>query len=324
MATEQSFDDAFTEFAGSSSEPADEPVEQAAEAAQDAEPIAEAPAADPAPAAPAAEPAKPPTWEELLAALPADKAERYKPLVEQTAKDMHRLRSDAGRVSAMQHLYHEAKAKAEEASKRAEEAERQRKELEARAAQPMTKAEKAELDADKDKFAEEFPEFSDAVNIRINNLLNKRLGSQQTPQPPVAPAAQVMQHQSASQQVAQAVPAADTRVDGLAQEYAALDAAHPDWRQASSSPVFQQWKAAQGPDVQRMLGSDYAGDAIRVLDRFKSDLAVARKQQELAKQVENRKRLEQNVSIKGTPSRPAAIPDDFEAAFNFYAAKKRA
>jgi hypothetical protein len=319
MANEQSFDDAFNEFAGGT--PADDPVaaEPEVEATQDAEPAEPAQASAPDPEPAPAQQEKPPTLEELLSALPADKAERYKPLVEGVAKEMHRLRSDAGRVSAMQHLYHEQKARAEAESKRAAEAEAKRAELEARAAQPMTKAQKAEFDAEADEFAKEFPEFSNAVNMRFENLLKKHLSQLQPP----TPAAQVAQQ--VPQQAAQAaVQPADTRVDGLAQEYAALSAAHPDWQQASASPVFAQWKAQQAqrdPALARMLASDSAADAIRVLDRFKVDLSVARKQQEVAKQADNRKRLEQNVSIKGAPARPAAVPNEFEAAFNYYASK---
>lgn len=321
MATEQeqSFEDAFNEFVGGGAPaPAEPPLpDDAADSAQDA-PLAQTHEDSSAPADAAAEPAaedKPPTFDDLLAALPQGQAERYRPLLESASKEIHRLRSDAGRVSAMQHLYHEAKARAESEAKRAEEAEARRKDLESRAAQPMDKVERVAFDADADDFAKEFPEFSNAVNMRVENLLKKHL--QQSQQPPVAPAAAQATPQG-QQQVAQAAPAADARVEGLSQEYAALAAAHPDWQQASASPAFQSWKAAQGADVQRMLGSDYAGDAIRVLDRFKSDLAVSRRRQELTRHTENRRRLEQNVSIKGAPARPEAIPDEFEAAFDYY------
>lgn len=270
--SDKSFEDDFNDLMtvdqpADNAEPA-QPAEVPQEANQDAEAMAEAPPepaaaapAEPAKDAPAADPAKPPTFEDLLAALPPEQAAKFKPLVEATSKDMHRLRSDAGRVSALQHLYHESKAKADAAQAKIEQAEARARELEARAAQPMTRAEKADLDDDKDRFAKEFPEFSEAVNLRVEALLKKYLGQQPTPPGP-APQEPDARQQSPQKQD-------QDEVETLTVQYAALDAAHPDWQEAVESRVYQSWKQAQGPAVQRLIDSDHADDAIRVLDRFK-------------------------------------------------------
>lgn len=313
-----SFEDDFNDLAAINEPAPDRAAPGAAlddpqEANQDAEPLAEgeqqaepeAPTADPAPAE-----VKPPRLEDLLAFAPKDKADLYKAVIEQTAQDLHRLRSDDGRVTAMQRLYHEAKAAKDAADAKM-------KELEQRAAQPMTGAEKTQLAADiaeeQDAFSKEFPEFSDAVNVRFERLLKKHL-------PSAPPATQPAAAPQVGQQPAQTAND-PVEVASLAKEYAALAAAHPDWQQATASPVYQSWKAAQSAETRRLIESESAADAIRVMDRFKSDLALSRRKQELEQKTESRTRLAQHVGVKGSPSRPTAVPDDFESAFNFYASK---
>jgi predicted kinase len=51
-------------------------------------------------------------------------------------------------------------------------------------------------------------------------------------------------------------------VADLAQEYAALSAAHPDWQQATASPVYQSWKAAQSAETKRLIDSDIATERL--------------------------------------------------------------
>jgi len=310
--TDKSFEDDFNDMMSADAPAEPEAPEPAQEANQDAEAMADAPAPEPA-APPPADPDKPPTFEDLLAALPAEQAARFKPLVENAGREMHRLRSDSGRVSALQHLYHESKAKADAEASRAEQAEARARELEARSTQPMTRAEQAQHNEEVDAFAKEFPEFSEAVNLRFDALLKKHLGQQPTPQGP-AP-----QEPDARQQAPQNQDR--NEVETLAVEYAALDAAHPDWQQAIESRVYQSWKNAQGPAVQRLIDSDYADDAVRVLDRFKSDLALARRRQEGDRKATNQQRLAQHVGAKGAPPRPTSVPDDFESAFNYYVKK---
>jgi hypothetical protein len=324
------FEDDFNALAGDTAvdeKPAEVQNETPAEEPREADLDAEPPIAPPsdagemqadaggqqAPASgsdPAPVEAKPPRLEDVLALLPTDKADIYKALIEQAARDQHRLRSDDGRVAAMQKLYHESAA-------RVSEAEARMRELEERAKQPMTKAEAADLKAEiadeQDTLQKEFPEIADAVNVRIEKLLKARLGDQ----PATKPAEPVAPKQPAP------TDADPPEVANLAGQYAALGAAHPDWQQAVASPVYQSWKQAQGPEVQRLIESNAADDAIRVLDRFKLDLAAVRRRQELSRKTENRARLEQQVGVKGTPPRVTQAPDDFEAAFNFFAEKKR-
>lgn len=306
MAT--TFEEDFAALAGANETPPVPATEEPQPAAQDAElpETAEEPAAEPVaekPAEPPAEESRPPRLDDLLAFVPADKADAFKPLIEQAGKDLQRLRSDDGRVAAMQRLYHEAKANAAAVETRM-------RELEERSKQVTTTAESKQLAEDikdeQDSFAKEFPEFSEAVNVRFEKLLKKHL-----PAPP--PAAPVQEPTQQAQH--------DTEVDALASQYAALSAAHGDWQQVIVSPVYQSWKAAQSAETQRLINSSDAQDAIRVLDRFKLDVAAMRRKQDLDKG-EARKRLEQNVGVKGQPSRPTAVPDDFESAFNFYANKR--
>lgn len=310
--SDKSFEDDFNDLMAIN-DPAPEAEDEPQEATQDAEPLAEAPpSAEPQPApAPAAEPS---SLDEILVELPPERAAAFQGLVQKT---QHQLRSDSGRMAAMQKLYHEAKQQAAAKEAEANAAAQRIKELEERAKQPMTKAEAeqvaSDLDVAKDDFEKEFPEFSNAVNVRIETGLKKLLSQLQPPASQPAPQPQ-QDRQPPSE-------AATPEIDALTSQYAALEAAHPDWRQAVSSPTYRAWKEVQTPEVQRLIESNDASDAIRVIDRFKTDLAIVRRRAETVRKDVNRQRLEQNVGIKGGAPRPSAIPDDFESAFNYYAAK---
>lgn len=321
---DQSFEDAFNELAGGQPQQDDEPqVAQPAEL--DAEPLAtveqpadaapaDQPADEPAPVEAKVEDAKAPPkrrrLHDMLDFVPEAEREAYREMIGEVLGTMHTLKSDSGRVAAMQRLYEEAKAREAEMQSRLAE-------LEARAKAATTQAERSQVAQEaqaiadeKDELDEEFPELSKSVNLRIERMLKKALPAQE------APAKEAPQQQPTEQ------PKADeAEVTALQQEFSRLGEKHPDWQEAVQTEAFQVWFQRQSPAMQALYGSKSADDAILLLDQFKHAVAQARAREQQAKQAESRKRLEQNVGIKGAPAKATAVPDDFESAFNYFAAK---
>lgn len=311
MPTEQSFDDAFAELTEQA--PVDENTPTAEPANLDAEALATppegaepAPTAEPEQALPAA--GTPPSLEDMLAFVPKAQQDTFKELIE---KQRRSLASEQGRQSALQRHYAEARATADAEAQRAAALAEQLRDLQALAAKPQTPATQAQLNEELDDLEKEFPEISKSINLRIERMLKGVVPQPPAQQPAAAPA------QEQPQQITPASP--DMTV--LAQQYTALAAVHPDWQQTVATPEHKAWFDLQPPGIQAMYGSDDARDAIKALNLFKAEMAGAKNRVAETRQTENRKRLEQHVGVRSTPSRATGVPDDFEGAFNFFASQ---
>jgi hypothetical protein len=276
-------------------------------------PATTAAAPSPAPAAPAAAPAPAPTeparpkLEDLLQFVPADKADTFKAIVTAATADLQRMRSDEGRVAAYQQRYGEAKSLAEAEKKRADQLAADLAALQEKAKTATTAADRADVQEELDDLAKEFPELSTSVNLRIKQELAKLT--------PPAPAASQSEHKPTPN-------ADDADTTALADQYAALVAAHPDYQQAVKTPAYAAWRERQPPTIRKLMASDDAQDAIYVLNLFKQDLAQATQRAADEQKAQGKQRLAENVGIKGTPARVTSTPDDFESAFGHYAAKR--
>lgn len=283
-------------------------------AARDAEPLAEPPAAD----KPAAKPlalvdetgkARAPRLADLAALAPPEHAQAFKALIEATERDLQRLRSDDGRVSAYQHKYSEAMGRVEALNA----------ELQALKATPPSaaNAKKAEAAQEElDDIAREYPDLSDPLNMRIKRVLGEMLPA------PKAETGQAPAAQPGTSAEPKAAEADEADVTALAREFAALKAAHPDYQQAVQDAAFHQWLRQQPPTVIDLANSTRAIDAIYVMDQFKRHTAQVQEQAKAEQRAQNRKRLETNVGVSGTPARVSTAPDDYEAAFGFFAAQR--
>lgn len=70
-------------------------------------------------------------------------------------------------------------------------------------------------------------------------------------------------------------------------EHRLVDIAHRGWRQLVNTSEFRTWLAAQPDDVRRLSASEYAEDAIDLIDRYKASVKVSSK---TADQIETEKR----------------------------------
>ena len=157
-------------------------------------------------------------------------------------------------------------------------------------------------------FNEEYPDIHDAIESRLEM---ERSQNQETMNRALQPlrAAEEERH-----------------VNG---QYAALEAAHTDWKDVVNSESFVDWLQQQPTAIQQLSNSNDAFEASKLIDYYKlsqprEDVAttstVTSIQQKRAKQ------LEDSTGVKSKPG-PGATgvipPDDFDAAFEMFAADNR-
>lgn len=156
-------------------------------------------------------------------------------------------------------------------------------------------------------FAEDFPDMARALEARLQSdrkeraQLEQRLASYE-------PALQSIQQQAQEQHL-------QVQEDALA-------ARHPGWREVVAAPEFAEWLNQQPESLQRLTSSDDAAEAAALLDMYQAQHGDGyaggrtgtpdRRQQRLA--------AAQSVGRRGAP-RQSQASDDFDAAFDHYAAK---
>lgn len=125
----------------------------------------------------------------------------------------------------------------------------------------------------------------------------------------------------------------------IAAETRALEERHPDWRQVAASPDFAGWLEVQPPNIQQLAGSWDARESSIALTLFKTEMAEARGQQPAATApvatqpaattaATGNRRSQQLDAGRDVRSRPAPAasgpPEDFDAAFKYFEAKRKA
>ncbi|CAB4158941.1 hypothetical protein UFOVP707_37 [uncultured Caudovirales phage] len=257
-----------------------------------------------------------PRLEDLEALLPPEKASVYAPLLKTLQKDLQRLRSDEGRVTAYQTRYEELRRRSAEL-----EAEVQRLKTAAPAPAPTTPkaaapaADNAQtqqgLQDEMDELAREYPELSGPLNLRIKRMVERLLP------PAAAPAAPAAAPATADK----GTPAEDPELTALVDGYAALAQRHPDYLTAVKSEEFKAWLPKQPVAVQRLMDSVDAEDASFVLDQFKA-AKRATQQVDAADKDGRNAALQKHVGVRGSPARVTPPADDFDAAFSYFARKQ--
>lgn len=96
----------------------------------------------------------------------------------------------------------------------------------------------------------------------------------------------------------------------------------PGWDETIKTPEYQEWLAQQPEAVQSMTNSIHAKDYAYLIRTFQATHSNGAKEKASSIAERRQQKLAANVSIpsKGQ-SRKSVPPDDFEAAFNFYAGK---
>lgn len=113
----------------------------------------------------------------------------------------------------------------------------------------------------------------------------------------------------------------------LAEQEQALNQAHPDWRDITGKSEFRQWAGSQPAFVQDALMRNAseivnAAEASYIVDLYKKSLSQQPPSTDGASKTNERRRRQLDsaaaVSSKG-PGTPATAPDDFDAAFDYFA-----
>lgn len=241
------------------------------------------------PAAGAEAPAEAPDpW----ASAPAELRSLYE--AERKAREQaeHRARSDANRVAALSRKLAAQPASAPAPADTAE-----------------TEAKNKALDEKRKQLEEDYPDVASPL-FEIIDGLKDELG--------------------AVKQVVGSVEA-DRQAEVVADQQRALEAVHPDWRDIASDPRFGEWVQGQPQKIQELAGSWDARETSVALSLFKTEMGLAASQSQgnaaaaPAATARRSAQLEGGREVRSRPA-PAAsgAPDDFEAAFAHYAAKRDA
>lgn len=214
--------------------------------------------------------------------------ERLERLERERADLEHKYTSNAGRIAAYQRQVAELQQQIQSVHQSASGRQEAREEL----AQEINDSSWDELQAD-------FPEIARAIDARFQKLdaIEQRLSGFEKKIQPI------------EQQALQA---------RLAGEFAALEAAHPDYREVVQSPDFADWIETQPAPVKQLMHSDAASDAAYLLETFKAMTGRITEPRHGSNplQAARNQRLQNAISV---PSRRAVrreLPeDDFEAAW---------
>jgi hypothetical protein len=277
------FESAFEEFA--EGEVSAELAPEDTEVVAETEEVGEVEAA----ADPEEAPVEPDIWAEADEGLRSE----YDKLRDNNDKLSHQAKSNAGRIGALQRKLNEfqATSPAGGATPSATEVAEAMKTPEAWAS-----------------FNEEYPDIHDAIESRLE--------------------VERSQNQETMNRALQPLRAAEEERH-VNNQYAALEAAHTDWKDVVKSGAFVDWLQQQPNAIQQLSNSNDAFEASKLIDYYKMSLpreeaattsTVTSIQQKRAKQ------LEDSTGVKSKPG-PGATgvipPDDFDAAFEMFAADNR-
>lgn len=225
----------------------------------------------------------------------------------------HRAQSDSGRIGALQRKLNSVTSEIEtirNSSAKAQPSDQQ-------VAEAM-----AGSDKDWDEFASDYPEIAGAIDRRFENE------RQQTTKT-ITPIVEKMQHEAE----------VEAQTD-LESRYEAVSQTFPTWQNAVKESTFNEFMADQPPGIQALANSDDPRDAseligkydaYRVANGMETLKAVPDKSGDTEKANQLAQRRAQQLEDGATiPSRSARVDpsaesgDDFEAAFNAYAARRAA
>ena len=280
--TQDDFDSAFDEYAGKTKAP-----DERDEYHRDQEPEQEP---------------EPEVEEEESAQPEPDINERLSALEQENQKLKHSEASQRGRLGAYQRQINELQQQLQQRQQHTQHADGRDKSTSERrdeAAQEMGSE-------DWDAFKEDFPDMARAVETRLKADEKRQAQLEQ----------QIAQLQSTVQPIQQ-----QAHEQQLQSEYARLESRHSDWRDVVNAPEFQSWLQNQNPAIQQLAGSESADDASALLDFYKGNLPGDNSRATQHDKRQSRLANAQTVSRRGA-AQQRGTPDDFDAAFEHYAAKK--
>lgn len=164
---------------------------------------------------------------------------------------------------------------------------------------------------DWETFKEDFPDMARALEARLETDRRERAQLEQR-LAQYEPALQSMQQQA--------------QEEHLKVQEDALAARHPDWREVVAAPEFAEWLNQQPESLQALTTSEDAAEAAALLDMYRAQAggaAPAGSREGTPDKRQQRLAAAQSVGRRGAPRR-GAVDDDFDAAFDHYAAKRAA
>jgi hypothetical protein len=150
-----------------------------------------------------------------------------------------------------------------------------------------------------EELKEEHPEWAEAVDVRFAKTRTEFEERQR---------ALEQSHLLATEQFEAKITSMKDEV-GEAVEKTMLTFKHPDWETTIESSEYQEWIKAQPEKMQQKTFSNFAKDAIIVLDEF-SKTKTNKTPVEIA--AERKKRLEESVSVKGKKAMPVKSEADMD------------
>ncbi len=176
-------------------------------------------------------------------------------------------------------------------------------------------------DASWDQLKNDFPEWAEGTDKRIDRRVEERLAKL------VIPDADGLKTELTGS-VKQIITQATSEAKAEARELAKIDRKYETWTQdifingadstGGFTPEFAAWEAAQPPEIRALKTSGKATDAIKMLDAYyehRKALAAA-----TAKEERNKKRLESAITPKGVATQVSRTPSEREAAEIAFAA----
>ena len=217
----------------------------------------------------------------------------YDKLRDNNDKLSHQAKSNAGRIGALQRKLNEFQATSP-----------------AGGVQPSATevAEAMKTPEAWASFNEEYPDIHDAIESRLEMERS--------------------QNQEAMNRALQPLQAAEEERH-VSNQYAALEAAHTDWKDVVNSESFVDWLQEQPNAIQELSNSNDAFEASKLLDYYKLSQPleeIATTSTVTSIQQKRAKQLEDSTGVKSKPG-PGATgvipPDDFDTAFEMFAADNR-
>ena len=217
----------------------------------------------------------------------------YDKLRDNNDKLSHQAKSNAGRIGALQRKLNEFQATSP-----------------AGGVQPSATevAEAMKTPEAWASFNEEYPDIHDAIESRLEMERS--------------------QNQEAMNRALQPLQAAEEERHVTGQ-YAALEAAHTDWKDVVNSESFVDWLQEQPNAIQELSNSNDAFEASKLIDYYKLSQPleeIATTSTVTSIQQKRAKQLEDSTGVKSKPG-PGATgvipPDDFDTAFEMFAADNR-
>lgn len=213
----------------------------------------------------------------------------------------HEIRSNRERISALQHKINEQQAELTRRHK----------------AQAPVDEDAPEGISDKDwaDLRNDMPELATAIESRFANMqrqLDNALGQATEP---------IRRFED------------QRRHEAFQSAEAAVEAAHPGWKNTVNTPEFRSWLVAQPSEVQQMTRSDDANSASYLLDLYERANGTAAQKDEPAgdppadvsaikEQRERRLRDATGIAGRSGQAGQSGPPDDFEAAFEYFERKR--